>query len=71
MLSQSYLTTKEAAAYIRLSKRTMEGFRCRGGGPLFIKAGRRCLYRQEDLDEWALANRRSSTSDIPSKGQME
>jgi len=71
MLSQSYFSTEQAATYLGLSGRTLEGFRCRGGGPLFIKAGRRCLYRQEDLDEWALANRRSSTSDIPSKGQME
>lgn len=67
--TNTYLTTKEAAAYIRLSPRTLEGFRCRGGGPLYILAGRRCLYRKEDLDEWALANRRRSTSDIPTKAK--
>lgn len=69
MLSQSYFSTEQAATYLGLSRRTLEGFRCRGGGPLFIKAGRRCLYRQEDLDEWALANRRRSTSDIPAKAK--
>jgi excisionase family DNA binding protein len=63
MLSQAYFSTLQAANYLGLSRRTLEGFRCRGGGPAFVKAGRRCLYRLEDLDAWALANRRASTSD--------
>jgi excisionase family DNA binding protein len=63
MLSQAYFSTVQAANYLGLSRRTLEGFRCRGGGPAFIKAGRRRLYRREDLDAWALANRRASTSD--------
>ena len=34
------LTTKEAARFLRLSHRTLEGFRVRGSGHRFIKAGR-------------------------------
>lgn len=63
MLYQSYFSTQQAAVYLGLSRRTLEGFRCRGGGPAFSKAGRRCLYRLQDLDAWAEANRRTSTSD--------
>lgn len=66
---QTYLSTHQAARYLGLSHRTLEGFRCRGGGPAFIKAGRRCLYRRHDLDDWALANRRISTSD-PGYGSL-
>lgn len=68
MLTQAYYPTKQAAQYLGLSRRTLEGFRCRGGGPAFVKAGRRCLYRLEDLDAWALANRRTSTSDPGPQG---
>ncbi|MBC2732805.1 MAG: helix-turn-helix domain-containing protein [Desulfobacteraceae bacterium] len=63
MVSQAYFSTEQAATYIGLSRRTLEGFRCRGGGPVFIKAGRRCLYRREDLDTWAMSRRCESTSD--------
>jgi excisionase family DNA binding protein len=62
-MQQTYLTTPEAAEYIRLSRRTLEGFRVRGGGPVFVKAGKRCLYRLSDLDDWMASNLRKSTSD--------
>lgn len=63
MLSQTYFNTVQAALYLGLSRRTMEGFRTRGGGPVYVKAGRVCRYRREDLDAWAMANRRANTSD--------
>ena len=63
MTTSNHLPTREAANYLGLSHRTLEGMRCRGGGPAFLKLGRRVLYRQADLDQWALSNRRHSTSD--------
>lgn len=60
---ETYLLTKEAAKYTKLSHRTLEGFRVRGGGPIYIKAGKRCLYRRSDLDKWMQSNTRRSTSD--------
>lgn len=63
MTTHTYLDTIQAAEYLNLSRRTLEGFRYRGGGPVFVKAGRRCLYRLEDLDQWTTSLRRRSTSD--------
>ena len=57
------LTTKEAAAYLRLSHRTLERYRVTGEGPTFVKARRRVFYRQADLDQWLENSRRRSTSD--------
>jgi len=63
MALQPLLETDEAAAYLRRSKRTLEAWRVKGGGPLYVKAGGRCLYREQDLLDFAAENLRSSTSD--------
>jgi hypothetical protein len=52
-----------AADYIGVSARTLESWAVRGGGPRFIKAGSRCIYRRRDLDAWLTARERVSTSD--------
>lgn len=57
------LDQREASAALRLSERTLERFRVSGGGPMFVKAGRRVLYREADLEEWIALNLRASTSD--------
>ncbi len=57
------LRTTEAAEYCGSSSSTFEKMRLRGGGPRFIKLGRRVVYRPDDLDAWLLENRRASTSD--------
>lgn len=44
-----YLTTKEAAYVLNLSHRTLEKWRCQGGGPPFIKRVRNVLYLLDDL----------------------
>jgi predicted DNA-binding transcriptional regulator AlpA len=46
------LNQREAAGYLRLSERTLERWRVSGDGPEFVKAGRRVLYRQVDLESW-------------------
>lgn len=50
------LTTEEAAAYLRLQPGTLEVWRCRGRGPKYQKIGRRVIYDQTDLDDYASAN---------------
>lgn len=57
-----YLETAEAAAFCRLSKSYLDKLRCRGGGPLFLKLGRRVRYRPADLINWVDARLRTSTS---------
>jgi excisionase family DNA binding protein len=58
-----YLTNDEAAAYLRLSPRTLEKQRVIGGGPRFRKFGRRVMYAATDLDAWADARSFEATSD--------
>ena len=57
------LKTKEAAAYLGVSPRTLEKYRVTGGGPPFHKVFTRVVYDAADLDEWLQGCRRSSTSD--------
>jgi hypothetical protein len=59
---QTLLNQREAAAALRLSERTLERSRITGLGPSFVKAGRRVLYRQADLDAWVGSRIRQSTS---------
>jgi predicted DNA-binding transcriptional regulator AlpA len=59
------LSTPAAAAYVGLSPATLETLRTRGGGPAFMKLGRRVVYTRKDLDHWLADRRRSSTSDVP------
>jgi excisionase family DNA binding protein len=59
-----YLHTESAAAYLGLSKSTLEKHRINGNGPAFRKLGRRVLYAIGDLDAWADNCRRQSTSEI-------
>ena len=57
------LRTPEAASYCGSSSSTFEKLRLYGGGPVYVKLGRRVVYSPDDLDAWLVANRRISTSD--------
>ena len=58
-----YLTNDEAAAFLKLSPRTLEKQRVIGGGPKFRKFGRRVVYAIEDLESWASKRACDTTSD--------
>ncbi len=60
------LSTHEAATYCGGSQSTFEKLRCFGGGPAYVKLGRRVAYSTDDLDRWIDSNRRRSTSEPPS-----
>jgi Helix-turn-helix domain len=53
----------EAAAWLRLTKNTLEKMRVQGRGPICRKHGRYVRYHIEDLVDYSKANKRSSTSD--------
>ena len=58
------LDEDEAAEFLGLSPRTLQGLRVRGGGPEYIKIGSRAVrYRLRDLEEFIEGRRRSSTSE--------
>lgn len=52
-----------AAEHIGLSVSTLNKLRVFGGGPVFLKLGRRVKYDVADLDAWLASRRRRSTSD--------
>ena len=58
-----FLNTKEAAAWLRLTKNTLEKMRVNGTGPIYRKHGRYVRYHIEDLVDYSNANKRRSTSD--------
>lgn len=58
-----FLTTDEAAVFLRLSPRTLEKQRVLGGGPRFRKFGARVLYAVGDLRAWADSRAYGMTSD--------
>lgn len=58
-----YMSTREAAAFLRLSPRTLDRYRVSGDGPEFHKFGNRVRYARPDVEAWAAARRRRSTSD--------
>jgi hypothetical protein len=57
------LTTDQASKLVRLSGRTLEGLRVRGGGPVYRKLSGRVFYLLSDLLAWVDARARASTSD--------
>lgn len=62
---REFLTPAEAAAHLAISKRTLEGFRIRGGGPTFRRMGTKLVrYHRDDLAAWAEAGRHTSTSQL-------
>ncbi len=64
-----FLTTKEAARYLRLRPSTLAQWRWTGGGPAYRKFGGRVVYSQQELEEFTEAARRLSTSDQGAAGR--
>lgn len=60
-MNKAFLDTVEAAQHLGLQKSTLEAWRCRGGGPRFVKMGRVVRYRQADLDAWIESRVRENT----------
>ena len=60
---RNYLDTREAAAWLGLSPRTLDRYRVSGEGPVFHRFGSRVRYLLADIEAWASARRRVSTSD--------
>lgn len=57
------LAVREAAAYLGLSKSTLDKLRVTGGGPAYLRLGRRVVYDRRDLETWAQASRHRNTSE--------
>lgn len=58
------ITEREAAAFLGYSNRSLQNWRLRGGGPLFVRVSKRSIrYRLRDLIAWSEDRLRASTSD--------
>lgn len=56
------LPTEEAAKALGVSTSWLTKLRLTGDGPQYIKIGRRVVYDPADLEAWAAARKRLSTS---------
>src|SRR5579872_3849606 len=66
------LPVEEAAAYLGLSISCLNKWRVEGGGPPYLKLGRRVMYDVNDLEQWATQSRRRHTSEMAAPtGQAE
>lgn len=52
----THLNVQEAAKYLRISKQTLDRYRCHGRGPRYAKLGNCVRYRMDDLDAWVNAS---------------
>ncbi len=65
------LRAQQAADYLGISKSTLAKMRLRGDGPRYMKIGPRVVvYDRADLDDYATARRRRSTSDMLPAGAV-
>ena len=58
-----FLTTAEAADYLRLSRQFLEIARHRGDGPPYIKLSRAVRYHRPSLDQWMLERQRNHSAE--------
>jgi hypothetical protein len=57
------LDTQAAARFTQLAPATLAKLRSMGGSPVYVKAGRKILYRRSDLIEWLNARRVRNTGE--------
>lgn len=64
METSPWMTRDQAAAYLGLSKKTLDKWACTGDGPAFFRPSRRITrYHRAVLDAWLLQTSRRHTAD--------
>ena len=61
--SEALLNESSVAKRLHCEVKTLQAWRCRGGGPPFIRVGRLIRYSPDDVREWIESRRVRSTSD--------
>lgn len=62
------LNERDAADFLGYSMRSLQNWRVRGGGPVFVKVSSRSVrYRRRDLIAWADSKIAASTSETNPK----
>jgi excisionase family DNA binding protein len=57
---KDFLTSDEAATYMRVSKQTLAKLRCERKSPPYRKVGGRVLYERTELEKWMDMPRRGN-----------
>jgi hypothetical protein len=57
------LDAQAAARFTGVAVSTLAKMRCLGGSPMFVKAGRKVLYKRSDLIEWLNTRRVRNTTE--------
>jgi hypothetical protein len=58
------VTETQAAMFLSVSVRTLQGWRVRGGGPSYVKLGRTVRYRRRALLEFQDGHTVTSTTEV-------
>lgn len=65
IMAKQRLPVREASEHVGLSKSTLDKLRVYGGGPVFLKLGKRVVYDVADLDAWLAGKRVANTAQAP------
>ncbi len=71
MTEDGYMSTEEAAEFLKLSPRTLQAYRGSGKGPPFSRMGNRARYLRSKVAEWAAAREARSTTEADEKEREE
>ena len=63
MIERGYLNTDEISKLFGLSKSWLAKLRVYGGGPDYIKCGKRVIYDVAIFEAWLNSHRRNNTSE--------
>lgn len=61
------VSARIAARFVGLSESTLAKLRLNGNGPVYLKLGRRVLYRPCDLEQWLESRTARDTSDVDAR----
>lgn len=62
-MAERMMRETEVADQFGVSRRTLQGWRWRGGGPPYVRIGAAVRYEPAEVRAWLDAQRRTSTSD--------
>lgn len=71
MTEDGYMSTKEAAAYLKLSQRTLQSYRGSGKGPPFSRFGNRARYLRSKVVAWGREREARSTAEADEKARQD
>ena len=69
MTEDGYMSTEEAAAYLKLSQRTLQSYRGSGRGPPFSRFGNRARYLRSKVVAWGREREARSTAEADEKAR--